>query len=396
METESGHILEFDDTPGAERIHIFHRSGTFDEYHPDGSKVTRINADAYEIVLSDKNVFIHGDCNFTAKNNINFKAGGSINIEASGDVNIKAQGSIKTQAIVSQIHYTPGPMNLSGIPMNLNLPGMPPPLGAPILPITPPVPTTTSLAEVITPDLADPGNQELAVRPGANIGDKGPLALATPTPTPENIPAPAQTAPVIAVTSTEGADTMIRAMNRANITDPTQRAAIYSQTQHESQNFTKLVESLKFKREGLLKVWSKYFNETNVDSYVRQDAKIASRVYGGRIGNGSEETQDGWTYRGRGFIQLTGKENYLVASRAFNQDFVSHPDAASDPDTAADIATWYFLRGRSGSGFRGSYGNVELVTRYVNGGLNGLEDRQTKFAAASSNTSVTTFNSALV
>lgn len=396
METESGHILEFDDTPGAERIHIYHRSGTFDEYHPDGSKVTRINSNAYEIVLSDKQIFIHGDCHITAKNNINLKAGGDLNIEASGDVKIKAQGSFITQAVTSQIHFSAGLMNLTGIPLNLNPPGGAPPLGAAVLPIEAPPAVTTTVADVVTPDLADPGNQTLAIRPGANISDKAPNELAKPTVTPDNIPAPEQKEPVIAVTATEGADIMIRAMNRAQITDPTQRAAIYSQAQHESDNFKRLTESFKYKREGLLKVWSKYFNESTVDSYVRQDAKIASRVYGNRMGNSTEESQEGWMYRGRGFIQLTGKENYLKVSRDFNKDFVSYPDAAADPETAADIATWYFTKGRNGRGYRGNYGDVTSVTYYVNGGTNGLADRSTKYAAASSNTSVTTFNSALV
>jgi predicted chitinase len=396
LETESGHILEFDDTPGAERIHIYHRSGTFVEYHPDGAQVTRINADAYEIVLSDKNVFIHGDCHITAKNDINLKAGGNINLEASGDVRIKAQGSVKTQAIISQTHFTPGPMNISGLPLNLNLPGAPPPLGAPILPITPPIPVTSSFADVVTPDLTDSGNQALAVRPGANLGDKEPNALSTPTATPENISAPAQTAPTIAITSTEGADEMIRALNRANITNPTQRAAIYAQAQHESDNFKRLTESFKYKREGLLSVWSRYFSESTVDGYIRQDAKIASRVYGNRMGNSTEESQEGWRYRGRGFIQLTGKENYLKVSQDFNQDFVNYPDAAANPETAADIAIWYFTKGRNGRGYHGNYGDVASVTRYVNGGTNGLADRQTKYTASSSNTSVTTFNSALV
>lgn len=120
METESGHILEFDDTPGAERIHIYHRSGTFDEYHPDGSKVTRINASAYEVVLSDKRVYIKGDLTITADKNINIKAGTNVTIEAGGSVKVKAGASIETEAGASQTHKAGGPMTLKGIPMNLN------------------------------------------------------------------------------------------------------------------------------------------------------------------------------------------------------------------------------------------------------------------------------------
>jgi len=120
METESGHILEFDDTPGAERIHIYHRSGTFDEYHPDGSKVTRINKDAYEIVVSDKNVYVKGSLNITADQDITLKAGQSITIEAGTDVKIKAGTTFSSEAGATQEHKSGGPMTLKGIPMNLN------------------------------------------------------------------------------------------------------------------------------------------------------------------------------------------------------------------------------------------------------------------------------------
>jgi hypothetical protein len=131
METESGHILEFDDTPGAERVHIYHRSGTFDEVHPDGTKVLHIKADAYEIVLSDKNVYVKGTVNITAAGDINLKAGQSVNIEAGLDIVLNATGSVISQAGLLQSHTSAGPMELTGIPMNLNGPPgaiLPPPL----------------------------------------------------------------------------------------------------------------------------------------------------------------------------------------------------------------------------------------------------------------------------
>lgn len=131
METESGHIFEFDDTPGAERVHIYHRSGTFQEMHPDGKMVTRISSDAYEIVLSDKNVYVKGDLNLTAAGNINIKAGQSVKIEAGLDIQLNALGSVVSQAGLLQSHTSAGPMLLEGIPMNLNGPPgeiLPPPL----------------------------------------------------------------------------------------------------------------------------------------------------------------------------------------------------------------------------------------------------------------------------
>jgi hypothetical protein len=130
METESGHILEFDDTPGAERIHIYHRSGTFEEVQADGTKVTRIKADAYEVVVGEKNIYINGDCNITAQNDINIKAGMNVKIEAGANIILNATGAITTQGAL-QSHTAAGPMSLTGIPMNLNGPPgviLPPPL----------------------------------------------------------------------------------------------------------------------------------------------------------------------------------------------------------------------------------------------------------------------------
>jgi hypothetical protein len=132
METESGHILEFDDTPGAERVHIYHRSGTFEEIHPDGTKVTRIHASAYEIVLSDKNVYIKGDVNITAGGDLNLKAGGSVNIEAGQEIVLNGTTAIKTQAL-TQSHMATGPMSINGLPLNLN--GPPTTIIPPALPV---------------------------------------------------------------------------------------------------------------------------------------------------------------------------------------------------------------------------------------------------------------------
>lgn len=134
METESGHILEFDDTPGAERIHIYHRSGTSEETHPDGTKVTRINKDAFEVVLSDKNIYVKGDLNITSVGNINLKAGMNVNIEAGLNIVMNALGSVTTQAVVGIFGSSVGPMSLNGIPMNLN--------GPPVVVLPPPLPVT--------------------------------------------------------------------------------------------------------------------------------------------------------------------------------------------------------------------------------------------------------------
>lgn len=390
METESGHVVEFDDTPGSERIHIYHRSGSFEEYHPDGSKVSKINADSFEIVLSDKCIYINGDCNITAKRNINLKSGEDCNIEVGGDLNIKATKAIKMQAAESLTAWTVGPLALQGLPLNLNG-GIPPPLGPPTGPMVFVSGATVTVTNVIVPNPTDPGNVVLSQRPGANVSDKPPNEISVPSATPEGIPVPPETntAPVETLTTTEGADVMVRGLNRAKISDPLQRAMIYAQAAHESNGFKTLFESFKYTDQGLIKTWPKYFNANNVSQYVRQPEKIANRVYANRMGNGDEASGDGFKYRGRGFIQLTGKANYVAASLSLNEDFINFPDAAAVPDTAADLAVWFFAKGK-GTGYKGKYNDIVAATKFVNGGLNGLDDRTQRFQLAQANTQVTT------
>lgn len=397
METESGHIVEFDDTPGAERIHIYHRSGTSDEIHPSGTRVTRTHGDSFEIVIGDNQIYVTGDCNITAKNSINIKAGKDINIEAGGKFNVKVDQSIAMQAGMKITHWTQGPLSLNGLPININGPSIAPLGVTPGAMVSSESSTTVPLETLPAPVAAEPGNVVLDQRPGANMGNKKPNEVSTQTPTPEGIPVPkvANTEPVPTITTTEGSDVMIRALNRANITDPIQRAMIYSQAHHESKGFKTLFEDFRFTDKGLIKTWPSRFNANNVSQYVKNPEKIANRAYGGRMGNGDEASGDGWKYRGRGFIMLTGKENYLEASKYFNQDFVKYPDAVAVPDMAADLAIWYFKKGKK-TGYKGSYSDILAATKFVNGGTIGLEDRTKRFELAKANTTVTTFNSAIV
>lgn len=396
METESGHVIELDDTPGAERVHIYHRSGSSDEFHPDGTKVSRVNADSFEIVLSDKMIYVNGDCNITSKRSINLKSGKDINIEAGGNFNVKSSKMINLQSAIGINSWTPGPHSIQGLPLNLNA-ATPPPLGPPSEPMTTVENSTTVVLEPLqAPDPTEPGNVVLEERPGANLGYASPIEPLPQTQTPQGIPKPVTQVPlsVPTLTSLEGADIMIRALNRAKITDPIQRAMIYAQASHESAGFTRLVEDFRYTSEGMIKTFPKVFNAENVVDYIKLPEKIANRAYAGKMGNGSEASGDGWKYRGRGFIQLTGKENYLSAAKAFNQDFVNYPDAAAVPNTAADIAVWFFMSGKR-RGYKGSYADITAVTKFVNGGLNGLEDRTARFILAKENKSVIQLTSAV-
>lgn len=98
IESESGHVIEIDDTPTKERIHIYHRSGTCIEIGPDATYISRVNADKYDVILSDNNIFVGGDCNLTVTRNINMKSGGNVTIEAEKSVNVKAGLGINMQA----------------------------------------------------------------------------------------------------------------------------------------------------------------------------------------------------------------------------------------------------------------------------------------------------------
>lgn len=97
-QSESGHVVEIDDTPGAERVHNFHRSGTFDEIHPDGTKVTKIVKDRYEIVLSNDNLYVKGDCNITVDGKAKVYVKGDTYLQVDGNMTTKVQGSYTLQS----------------------------------------------------------------------------------------------------------------------------------------------------------------------------------------------------------------------------------------------------------------------------------------------------------
>lgn len=426
IETESGHFIELDDTPGAERVHIYHRSGTCFEIAPTGTLVTKIHNDNFQVVLSDNNIYVNGKCNLTVRGDVNLKTGGNFNVEVEknfnlkvgGDINVQSGTACKIQAGTEGIFecggnatiFSDGVLTLEGGTEQIH-PGTGAPIGNLLLgelgnPIKQEaIQTDVFIPEPLPdePDMTIPGNEELAQRPGTKLSNENPPNKYTPpveTPTAEEISLPpkANTASnsVPVLTSTMGGDLMVRAMNRAKIIDPTQRAMIWAQTAHESKDFTKLEEDLSYKRETLLRIFPRYFRESNVNDYVGKPDKIASHAYASRMGNGNESSSEGYIYRGRGFIQLTGKDNYLKVSRAFNQNFVVSPDSAKEPNVAADIAVWYFLKGGKGSGYKKSYSDITEVTKFVNGGEIGLAERAKLFEKAKKKTEVITFQADVV
>lgn len=174
----------------------------------------------------------------------------------------------------------------------------------------------------------------------------------------------------------ENREAIINVMLEAGITDPKEQAAFMAQLDHESGGFKHVRENLNYSAQGLLKVFSKYYKSSALaQQEARNPEAIANRVYGGRMGN--EQPGEGFKYRGRGFIQLTGKSNYVQASKALGIDLVNNPDMAEDPATAAKIAVWFWKK--SGAGDAARAGDLRASRRAVNGGYNGMSDVQGKF-----------------
>lgn len=152
-----------------------------------------------------------------------------------------------------------------------------------------------------------------------------------------------------------------------------------AQVTHESNDFKVLKENLNYSQSGLLSVFRKYFTPAQALAYARKPEKIANRVYANRLGNGDEASGDGWKYRGRGAIQVTGKTNYMKCSLyLFNDErLLTNPDKLLEPKYAILSACWYWSV--NGLNRIADTDNIQLLTRKVNGGINGLSDRQRRF-----------------
>jgi putative chitinase len=165
-----------------------------------------------------------------------------------------------------------------------------------------------------------------------------------------------------------------------NITNNLRLAHFLAQCAHESGNFKAVSENLNYSADGLKKIFGKYFPGTLSESYAKQPEKIASRVYGGRMGNGDETTKEGFKFRGRGYIQLTGKSNYTNFTKFIGEDCVSNPDLVSNKYPLASAAFFFDTNKLWSICDLGSSDDVVTkVTKRVNGGTHGLDDRLAKF-----------------
>ena len=164
------------------------------------------------------------------------------------------------------------------------------------------------------------------------------------------------------------------AMYRYEINTPLRMAAFIGQCAHESGNFKTLQENLNYSAEGLCRVWpSRFPTLEDAKPYHRNPDMIANKVYGGRLGNGLEDTQEGSLYKGRGLIQLTGKTNYTLCGDALAEDFIHSPDLLLSPKYATLSAGWFW--NKRGLNKEADIKDYVSMTKKINGGLIGLDDR---------------------
>lgn len=160
-----------------------------------------------------------------------------------------------------------------------------------------------------------------------------------------------------------------------DINTPLRKVHFLAQVTHESGGFKFVSENLNYSAKALYGVFRKYFATLEAANiYARQPEKIANKVYANRMGNGTESSGDGWKYRGRGLIQLTGKSNYQALSNTTKQDFISNPDKVSNPEWALTSACWYWQKRKINK--YADADDIHMVTKLINGGYNGLQSRQ--------------------
>ncbi|MGF6607071.1 putative chitinase [Paraburkholderia sp. WSM4175] len=193
-------------------------------------------------------------------------------------------------------------------------------------------------------------------------------------------------------------DALNVAMREFDISTPARAAAFLAQCAHESSDFTRLVENLNYSADGLANTWPSRFataqktvgrRTPNAAAHrlARNPEAIANHVYANRLGNGDEASGDGWRFRGRGLIQLTGRANYRVASGAFGIDLVDEPQTLEQPALAALVSAWWWSANRVNA--IADRGDWLAVSRAVNLGNaaspampHGHDDRRARTLAA--------------
>lgn len=174
------------------------------------------------------------------------------------------------------------------------------------------------------------------------------------------------------------------AVIRFSLTTPTRQSAFLAQAVHESAGFTRLAENLNYSATGLAATWAGRFRGADgqpnalARALHRRPEAIANVVYANRMGNGSEASGDGWRYRGRGLLQITGRAQYQRCGAALGLPLVEQPDLLAQPEPAVLSAAWFWQV--NGLNELADAGDFEAITRRINGGLNGLAERRALWA----------------
>lgn len=190
---------------------------------------------------------------------------------------------------------------------------------------------------------------------------------------------------------------VVDALKRFHITTPNQVAAWLAQTAHESGGYTLLVENLNYRATIMAAIWPNRFAVLGPDkkpvktpdgkntpnkfalAIERKPELIANVVYSSRMGNGPTESGDGWKYRGRGLKQLTGKDNYIRCGSALGLNLVEQPDLLQEPGGATLSAAWFWTANKCSEII--DTGDFKALTKKINGGTIGLEDRTKRYRA---------------
>jgi len=204
------------------------------------------------------------------------------------------------------------------------------------------------------------GTKQLITEPSTPIVNAGPLKL-------ENLKGHIPDAVIAQIPETAA---------KFNITNPLRLAHFLAQCGHESAGFKAIQENLNYSADGLKKIFPKYFPGNLAEGYARNPEKIASKVYGGRMGNGDETTKEGFKFRGRGYIQLTGKDNYTRFGKFIGEDTVANPDLVATKYPLASAGFFFDSNKLWAICDKGADdATVTAVTKRVNGGTIGLPDR---------------------
>lgn len=165
-------------------------------------------------------------------------------------------------------------------------------------------------------------------------------------------------------------------LNSYEINTPLRIAHFFAQIEHES-NLKPIFENLNYDGDGLLKIFKRHFGKMpliELSKYVRKPQKIANRVYANRMGNGNEASGDGWRYRGRGFLQITGRANYTELAENTILDCVKNPDLLLQEANAMISALWFWHKNKLNA--IADKNDIVELTRRINGGVNGLAHRK--------------------